>query len=186
MFAPGLAERLFPHKLREDPLLLDDLRREIADALVVQNDRAELERLLLRLAVGAATDRLYVSFPRIESSEARARVPSFYALDVMRAVTGRVPDHQTLEREAASEADASLAWPAPAQADDAIDEFEHDLSVLRSLMHRGGDVKGRAHYLLRLNDCLRRSVTERWARAKRSWSHVRRSRAGHGPNASVS
>jgi CRISPR/Cas system-associated exonuclease Cas4 (RecB family) len=170
VFAPGLAERLFPHKLREDPLLLDDLRREIADALVVQNDRAELERLLLRLVAGAATDRLYVSFPRIESSEARARVPSFYALDVMRAVTGRVPDHQTLEREAASEAEASLAWPAPAHADDAIDEFEHDLSVLRSLMHRDGDVKGRAHYLLRLNDCLRRSVTERWARAKKSWS----------------
>jgi CRISPR/Cas system-associated exonuclease Cas4 (RecB family) len=88
----------------------------------------------------------------------------------MRAVTGRVPDHQTLEREAASEAEASLAWPAPAHADDAIDEFEHDLSVLRSLMHRDGDVKGRAHYLLRLNDCLRRSVTERWARAKKSWS----------------
>ena len=30
VFAPGLAERLFPHKLREDPLLLDDLRRELA------------------------------------------------------------------------------------------------------------------------------------------------------------
>ncbi len=28
-FVPGLAERLFPQKLREDPLLLDDLRREI-------------------------------------------------------------------------------------------------------------------------------------------------------------
>ncbi|HEY7447330.1 MAG TPA: PD-(D/E)XK nuclease family protein [Vicinamibacterales bacterium] len=170
VFVPGLAERLFPHKLREDPLLLDDLREEIGPALVVQDDRAELERLLLRLAVGAATDRLYVSFPRIESSEARARVPSFYALDVMRAVTGRVPDHQTLEREAATEAEASLAWPAPIRADDAIDEFEHDLSVLRALMYQDGDVKGRAQYMLQLNDCLRRSVTERWARAKRSWS----------------
>jgi CRISPR/Cas system-associated exonuclease Cas4 (RecB family) len=169
-FAPGLAERLFPHKLREDPLLLDDLRREVGGTLMVQDDRAEMERLLLRLAVGAATDRLYVSFPRIESSEARARVPSFYALDVMRAVTGHVPDHETLEREAATEAEASLAWPAPTHAEDAIDDFEHDLSVLRMLMHRDGDVKGRAHYLLRLNDCLRRSVTERWARAKRSWS----------------
>ena len=29
VFVPGLAERLFPQKLREDPLLLDDLRREI-------------------------------------------------------------------------------------------------------------------------------------------------------------
>jgi CRISPR/Cas system-associated exonuclease Cas4 (RecB family) len=88
----------------------------------------------------------------------------------MRAVTGRVPDHQALEREAATEAEASLAWPAPIRADDAIDEFEHDLSVLRALMYQDGDVKGRAQYMLQLNDCLRRSVTERWARAKRSWS----------------
>ena len=57
-----------------------------------------------------------------------------------------------------------------ARADDALDEFEHDLSMLRALMYQDGDVKGRAHYLLQLNECLRRSVTERWARAKRSWS----------------
>ena len=139
-------------------------------SLSLRGDRAELERLLLRLAVGAATDRLYTSFPRIESSEARARVPSFYALEVMRAVTGRVPDHQTLERTAAHESRASLAWPAPPDAADAIDDFEHDLAVLRRLMFTGDDVKGRAHYMLTLNDCLKRSVTERWARARKEWS----------------
>jgi RecB family exonuclease len=170
VFAPGLAERLFPQKLREDPLLLDDLRRELGTGLPVQDDRAELERLLLRLVVGAATGRLFVSFPRIETSEARARVPSFYALEIMRAVTGRVPDHQALEQMAAQESHASLAWPAPTHAADAIDDFEHDLSVLRALMVSKGDVKGRAHYMLTLNDCLRRSVTERWARAQKSWS----------------
>ncbi len=179
VFVPGLAERLFPQKLREDPLLLDDLRREIGGSdrtrptdgsLSLRSDRAEHERLLLRLAVGAATDRLYASFPRIESSEARARVPSFYALEVMRAVTGRVPDHQTLERTAAHESRASLAWPAPPDAADAIDDFEHDLAVLRRLMFTGDDVKGRAHYMLTLNDCLKRSVTERWARARKEWS----------------
>ena len=124
VFVPGLAERLFPQKLREDPLLLDDLRPNqvgpvaqgalkgrhrafgspansanggspVADQgnLPVQEDRADLERLLLRLAVGASTERLYVSFPRIETAEARQRVPSFYALEVMRAVTGKIPDH---------------------------------------------------------------------------------------------
>ena len=67
-FVPGLAERLFPQKLREDPLLLDDLRREIGGELTLQDDRAEHERLLLRLAVGVATERLYVSFPRIETA----------------------------------------------------------------------------------------------------------------------
>src|SRR5215472_15457034 len=169
-FVPGLAERLFPQKLREDPLLLDDLRRDVGSELTLQDDRAEHERLLLRLAVGAATERLYVSFPRIETAEARARVPSFYGLEVMRAVTGRVPDHQQLELEASEEANASLAWPAPQRPDDAIDDFEHDLSVLRLLMRSDQDVKGHAHYLLRLNDYVRRSASERWARARPAWS----------------
>jgi ATP-dependent helicase/nuclease subunit B len=169
-FVPGLAERLFPQKLREDPLLLDDLRRDLGSELTLQDDRAEHERLLLRLAAGAATEKLYVSFPRIETAEARARVPSFYGLEVMRAVTGRVPDHQQLELEASEEANASLAWPAPQRPDDAIDDFEHDLSVLRLLMRSDQDVKGRAHYLLRLNDYVRRSASERWARARPRWS----------------
>jgi len=42
--------------------------------------------------------------------------------------------------------------------------------VLRVLMRSSDDVKGHAHYMLRLNDCLRRSATERWARAKSQWS----------------
>ncbi|HEY2917939.1 MAG TPA: PD-(D/E)XK nuclease family protein, partial [Candidatus Binatia bacterium] len=169
-FVPGLAERLFPQKLREDSLLLDDLRREVGRELTLQDDRAEHERLLLRLAVGVATERLYVSFPRIETAEARARVPSFYALEVMRAVTGRIPDHQQLELEASEEANASLAWPAPQRPEDAIDDFEHDLSGLRILMRSEEDVKGRAHYMLRLNQCVRRSASERWARARPPWS----------------
>jgi ATP-dependent helicase/nuclease subunit B len=169
-FVPGLAERLFPQKLREDPLLLDDLRREVGGELALQDDRAEHERLLLRLVAGLATERLYVSFPRIETAEARARVPSFYALEIMRAVSGRIPDHQQLELEASEEANASLAWPAPQRPEDAIDDFEHDLSVLRMLMRSEEDVKGRAHYMLRLNDCVRRSASERWARAKKPWS----------------
>jgi ATP-dependent helicase/nuclease subunit B len=170
VFVPGLAERLFPQKLREDPLLLDDLRSELAGSLTKQPDRADVERLLLRLAIGAAAERLYVSFPRIETSEARARVPSFYALEIMRAVTGRVPDHLTLERMAAHESRATLAWPAPDNAAEAIDDLEHDLSVLRRLMLSGDDMKGHARYMLTLNDCLRRSVTERWARAEKRWS----------------
>ena len=37
-------------------------------------------------------------------------------------------------------------------------------------MFSDGAVKGRAHYMLTLNDCLKRSVTERWARGRTSWS----------------
>src|SRR5712691_12022 len=112
VFVPGLAERLFPQKPREDPLLLDHLRRDLDRSLPLQHQRLAAERLLLQLAAGAATERLYVSYPRIELSESRARVPSFYALDVMRAATGRVPHHELLEERARIAGNATLAWPA--------------------------------------------------------------------------
>ena len=172
VFVPGLAERMFPQKPREDPLLLDDLRRELDEGLPRQRQRLDAERLLLQLAAGAASERLFVSYPRIELSESRARVPSFYALDVMRAATGRVPDHEALEERARAAGNATLAWPAPPGPDEAIDDQEHDLAVLRRLLdEKDRDaVKGHAHYLLKLNECLRRSVVDRWARGEKRWS----------------
>ena len=172
VFLPGLAERMFPQKPREDPLLLDDLRTSLDAALQTQRDRLEAERLLLQLAAGAASERLYVSYPRIELTESRARVPSFYALDVMRAATGRVPDYETLEERARDVGSATLAWPAPPRPDEAIDDQEHDLATLRRLLDEKdrGSVKGHAHYLLKLNEALRRSVIARWARGDARWS----------------
>jgi CRISPR/Cas system-associated exonuclease Cas4 (RecB family) len=172
VFVPGLAERMFPQKPREDPLLLDGMREVVDPSLPRQRQRLESERLLLQLAAGAASDRLYVSYPRIEVSESRARVPSFYALDVMRAATGRVPHHDELEQRAREAGDATLAWPAPSAPEEAIDDQEHDLAVLRRLLDETNPdaVKGHAHYLLKLNECLRRSVVDRWARGQRRWS----------------
>src|SRR5262249_60454613 len=57
-FVAGLAERLFPQKLREDPLLLDDLRRDLGSELTLQDDRGEHEGRPLRLAAGAATRKI--------------------------------------------------------------------------------------------------------------------------------
>jgi ATP-dependent helicase/nuclease subunit B len=171
-FVPGLAERLFPQKLREDPLLLDREMRLPLDAnLAVQDNRAKSERLLLRLAVGAATDRLWLSYPRLDVGGARPRVPSFYVLDVIRAIVGKIPHHEVLQREAAAAGGAKLDWPAPARPRDAIDEVEHDLATLRLLIDTPdrASVRGHAHYLLGLNPALRRSVTRRWVRARSRW-----------------
>jgi RecB family exonuclease len=172
VFVPGLAERLFPQKPREDPMLLDkEMRQPLESGLFVQEDRAKTERLLLRLAVGAATDRLWLSYPRLDVGGARPRVPSFYVLDVMRAITGRIPNHEVLQRTAAAEGGVKLDWPAPARPEAAIDEVEHDLATLRQLIEAEDRhaVRGHAHYLLRLNDALRRSVTTRWARGRARW-----------------
>ena len=157
----------FPQKPREDPLLLDDARTALEAGLPGQAERAELEKLQLRLAVGAAESRLYVSFPTVEIGEGRPRVPSLYALEVWRAMTGRVPSADELQQAAARASQATLAWPAPADRDEAIDALEHDLSTLRALVdepdHRA---RGRAQYILQLNDCLQRSVRERFMRGK--------------------
>jgi CRISPR/Cas system-associated exonuclease Cas4 (RecB family) len=172
VFIPSLAERMFPQKPREDPLLLDDARQRLDRSLTGQADRAELEKLQLRLAVGAAESQLYVSFPTVEIGEGRPRVPSLYALEVWRAMTGRVPSADELQQAAARASQATLAWPAPANPDEAIDALEHDLATLRGLVdepdHRA---RGRAQYILQLNACLQRSVRERFMRGKKSWSH---------------
>lgn len=172
VFVPGLAERMFPQKPHEDPMMLDEeLRAPLGAGLPMQKERGQAERLLLRLAVGAATERLWLSYPRIEMAESRPRVPSFYALDVMRAITGRIPNHEELQEQAATHGDAGLAWPSPANPARAIDDLEHDLAVLRELLAADpARVRGHAHYLLRLNDSLKRSVTRRWGRARSQWT----------------
>ena len=53
----------------------------------------------------------------------------------------------------------------------AVDDFEHDLAVLKPLLDvRDPSVKGRAHYLLGLNEPLKRSITSRWLRDRSAWS----------------
>jgi ATP-dependent helicase/nuclease subunit B len=171
VFVPGLAERLFPQRPHEDPLLLDDRRKRIDAGLALQATRGTRERLLLQLAAGAATERLYISFPSLELGESRPRVPSFYALDVVRAVTGTLPGHDTLARKAASASGARLAWPAPQDPTEAFDDLEHDLSVLARLFkQKDGAATGHAHYLLKLNAHLKRAVIERWSRSMKQWS----------------
>ena len=180
VFVPGLAERMFPRKSSQDPLLLDEARDALSapeggrHGLMTRAERSRRERVLLHLAVGAAAERLYVSYPRLDVAEGRARVPSFYALDVLRGATGLIPDLSALERKAAERGDPTLAWPAPAEPREAIDDQEHDLSVLRTLLEAPDPaaVRGHAQYLLRLNDSLRRSVTERWGRGLPRWSHL--------------
>jgi len=165
VFVPGLAERMFPQRIREDALL-PDTRREAADsALATQTQRAADERLQLALAVGAASERLYVSYPRVELNESRQRVPSFYVLDIARAIEGHIPPSLTLAARASEAGGAALAWPWPPLADTAIDDFEHDLSTMAALLKNSSDsVKGRARYLYELSPELQRSLSSRWLR----------------------
>jgi RecB family exonuclease len=174
VFVPALAERVFPQRPREDALLLDALRTELSDELARQGDRIDRERLLLRLAVGVAERRLYLSYPRLDVVQGRSRVTSFYGLDVARATRGEIPDVELFEREANAMVGARLAWPAPPDAEQAIDAAEHDLATLAALTAQGARVPaGSAQYLLELNSHLARSLRTRYARwERRRWSEL--------------
>ena len=94
VFVPGLGEDIFPQRAFEDPFgLLDELRRMISPDLAIQETRVAEERWRFHLAAGSAERTLFISHPRMNLAQARARGPSFYALEVVRAITGRVPDH---------------------------------------------------------------------------------------------
>ncbi|MGZ6125213.1 MAG: PD-(D/E)XK nuclease family protein, partial [Myxococcales bacterium] len=169
VFVPGLAEKLFPQKVIEDPLLRDRQRADFP-GLETSQDRIAAERLALRLAAGAARSKLILSWPRLDLSQGRARVPSFYGLEVMRAAEGTLPGFAALSRRAERTAQARSGWPAPPDPADAIDEAEHDLALLARALRDPASSRGTAAYLLGANPYLGRAVRARARRWRRRWT----------------
>ncbi len=170
VFVPGLAERMFPQKLSEDPLLLDSARAVMDVGLETREHRLLDERLALRLAIGAANRRVVLSYPRIDLDQGRPRVPSFYGLEVLQAAEGALPGFDELGRRADMTGAARIGWPAPDDPQNAIDEAEFDLGVLDELIGRTSLEKGPAHYLLDANIHLRRALRTRARRWNiKSW-----------------
>src|SRR5262249_26860075 len=98
VFLPALGEDIFPKRSFEDPLLLDDCRRLISLDLATQDRRVAEERMLFHTAAAAAERKLVISYPRMNLSQGRPRGPSFYAMEVVRSITGRVPNLHELQR----------------------------------------------------------------------------------------
>ncbi len=183
VFLPGLAEGVFPRPHFEDPLLLDEdrLRLRPAEAderpdLATREVQSSRERLLAQLAVGSAERRLVASYPTLDALQERARVPSFYALDLLRAADGSLPDQRSLERRAAESSALRQGWPAPRQPEVAIDGAEFDLSVVEPLLRgleAGADpdsLRGEANYLLSVSDRLARALRQRGRRWRNFFS----------------
>jgi ATP-dependent helicase/nuclease subunit B len=168
VFVPGLAEKIFPQKVVEDPLLLDAGRRKISADLPTNTERTDDERLALRLAVGAASRRVVLSYPRLDVEQARPRTPSFYGLEVLRVAEGQLGDFEHLAQKAARTAEARIGWPAPLRREDAIDEAEYDLALLKDVLEKPeAEVNGEGRYLIDAagaNVHLARALRFRWMR----------------------
>jgi ATP-dependent helicase/nuclease subunit B len=170
VFLPGLGEGVFPRKPQEDPLLLDNDRGALAGGLPQQETRVARERLLLRLAAGAAEAALVLSWSTLDTLQGRPRVPSFYALDVVRAAEGALPRQRELARRAAEGCALLPGWPAPESPADALDAAEHDLAVLRPLLALPPEAtRGRGRFLLSVNAHLARALRSRYARWRRGF-----------------
>lgn len=164
VFVPGLAERVFPQKVREDPLLPDVARQALSLPLETNAHRVQAERLQLQLAVGAAEQGVVLSWPRLDAEHARPRVPSFYMLEALKAVEGSLPSFEDLQRRAEAAGQARLAWPAPEEPTRAVDDTEFDLSVLHRLFQGATAATGQARYLFSTNAALARALQARHAR----------------------
>lgn len=173
VFVPGLAEKSFPLKISEDPLLLDRARASADAGLETNAERARDERLALRVAVGAARKQVVLSYPRLDVERARPRTPSFYGLEVLRVIEGALPGFEELARRADRSVNARVGWPAPERPEDAIDEAEHDLALLERYLPRDAEPEvGAAHYLLDVNEHLARALRFRGRRWTRRWNQA--------------
>ena len=170
VFVAGLAEKVFPARIAEDPLLLDSARAPFSQVLCTNHERANEERFRLILAVGAATRCVVLSYPRLDVQASRPRTPSFYLLELWRAKYGNLPRADELSRRAAESLDARLGWPAPKDAQHALDDIEYDLGLLERLLRAPeAESGGLARYLLTENPHLGRALrsrAERWNRKK--------------------
>ena len=157
VFVPGVNEGQFPRPPAKDPLLLEGQRKHLS--IELRTD----DRELLFIAASCASNRLVMSWSRLDLLTGRSRVPSFYAFDALRAA-GR-PEMSARESQGwtRSATETRIGWPAPKNALNAIDDGEFDLASL------AGAEKGSGQYLKRLPGRAVESLRARWYRWHKPW-----------------
>lgn len=153
VFIPGLVERAFPAAARQDPLLLDQERLKINEArglkwgLPLKGGRLAEEKILFSLAISAAKERLVLSYPRLDPSSGRERIPSFFLLRVGEALLGEIVNYSKLEKLSFYR-QIPLSRFAPEDPDQAVDAQEFDLAQIRQALREKD--KKRIAYLSQL------------------------------------
>jgi ATP-dependent helicase/nuclease subunit B len=157
VYVPGVNEGLFPRPPAEDPLVWQSQR----DALGIELRADDSE--LLRVAVACASERVVLSFSRVDLLTGRERVPSFYAFAAHRAAGGANIDVRQFEERARAATETKIGWPAPRDPADAIDDAEYDLATLAPR------TPGSGQYLNRLPGRAIPALRARWVRWHKPW-----------------
>lgn len=139
---PGMVEKSFPPPIRQDAILLDHERKvlnrtrsgkEIEPLPLKAEGRLDEERLLFRLAIGAATEKLILSFPRIEIGTGKERLPSSFMLACVKALTGKSVDFQQIEQFPGF-VRIPLSEIAVRSPEEALEGVEFDLSTGQQIL----------------------------------------------------
>lgn len=157
VFLPGVNEGLFPRPPAEDPLLVETQRRQLGIELRPEDTE------LLRVAMACASERIALSFSRLDLLTGRERVPSFYAFAAWRAAGGPDLDVRQFEQRARAATATRIGWPAPDDPAQAIDDAEFDLATLAPL------TPGVGQYLKSLPGRSVDSLRARWVRWHKAW-----------------
>ena len=105
-------------------------------------------------------------FPRVELNESRQRVPSFYVLDIARAIEGHIPPAQSSAsaRVRGGRRHAGVAGAARSRDRHRRLRARPGDDGRRCWRNASDSVKGRARYLYELSPELQRSLSSRWLR----------------------
>ena len=166
---PGLVEKGFPAAPATGPLLSDAERADLGKAglhLPLKSTRAAEEQLLFRLAVGAASHRVVLTLPRLESGTGRERVPSHFLLRAVEAVTGKRCGYRGLETFAGYERIPASAF-GPQRPELAWRDAEYDLAATHQAIARGSGAE--LGYLARISPTFASAVDAercRWGESR--------------------
>ena len=163
VFIPGLNEGMFPRQLREDPLLLDE-----------QRVRSGCERQS-RIANSseprwpAPPSRPFSPLRRVDLATGRERVPSFFAVEVLKAARGSGADIPELLEQAQSRlVNRGSVGPRPRTRPTASTMSS---SISRhSVQHRSRRYAGGYAWIGAVNPHAVRSIRARMERWGRDWS----------------
>jgi len=133
VIVPGLEEGRFPARPRQDPLLLDEERKQIGrpPRLPLKALRVEEEKLLFDIAVRSAEKRLVLMTSRLDEASDRERIPSLFFLRCAAAARGSAVGLAELTADCVPGLrSTSLDSPGPGKGQNAVDEGEIRLGLI--------------------------------------------------------
>lgn len=144
VFILGLAQRHFPAKSLQNPILHDKMKEQLNHigkglspfSLNRADQRRSFERTIFRQALSAAKKQLYLSYSRMETHPAQPRLPSLYLLESWRSIYGTLPSYETLVEEAEKSGNLGNQRLYPNDCTFAIDVEEYDLSLFDEAFRR--------------------------------------------------